>query len=29
MRGEDALGYGMIDHVITHRELHAVTAITA
>ncbi len=29
MRGEDALAYGMIDHVITHRELHAVTAITA
>ena len=29
MRGEDALAYGMVDHVITHRELHAVTAITA
>jgi ATP-dependent Clp protease protease subunit len=29
MRGEDALAYGMIDHVITHRELHAITAITA
>ena len=29
MRGEDALAYGMIDHIITHRELHAVTAITA
>jgi ATP-dependent Clp protease protease subunit len=29
MRGEDAFAYGMIDHVISHRELHAVTAITA
>jgi ATP-dependent Clp protease protease subunit len=29
MRGEDALAYGMIDHVITHRELRAITAITA
>jgi ATP-dependent Clp protease protease subunit len=29
MRGEDALSYGMIDHVITHRELRAITAITA
>jgi ATP-dependent Clp protease protease subunit len=29
MRGDEALAYGMIDHVISHRELHAVTAITA
>jgi ATP-dependent Clp protease protease subunit len=29
MRGDEALAYGMVDHVISHRELHAVTAITA
>ncbi len=29
MRGEDAVAYGMVDHVITHRELHPVAAITA
>ena len=29
LRGEDAVAYGMVDHVISHRELHAVTAITA
>jgi len=29
MRGEDAVAYGMIDHVISHRELHPVAAITA
>jgi ATP-dependent Clp protease protease subunit len=29
MRGEDAVAYGMIDHVITRRELHPVAAISA
>ena len=29
MRGEDAVSYGMIDHVITRRELHPVAAISA
>jgi len=29
MRGEDAVAYGMVDHVISQRELHPVTAITA
>ena len=29
LRGEDAKAYGMIDHVIDHRELKPVTAITA
>ena len=29
MRGEDAVAYGMIDHVITRRELHPVVAVSA
>jgi ATP-dependent Clp protease protease subunit len=29
MRGEDAVAYGMIDHVITRRELHPVIAVSA
>jgi ATP-dependent Clp protease protease subunit len=29
MRGEDAVTYGMIDHVITRRELHPVVPISA
>jgi ATP-dependent Clp protease protease subunit len=29
MRGEDAIAYGMIDQVISRRELHPVAAITA
>jgi len=29
MRGEEAVAYGMIDHVISHRELHPVVAATA
>src|SRR3954464_7407813 len=29
LRGDDAVAYGMIDHVITQRQLHPVTAITA
>src|SRR3954471_8037717 len=29
MRGEEAVAYGMIDRVITRRELHPVTAISA
>jgi ATP-dependent Clp protease protease subunit len=29
MRGEDAVTYGMIDHVITRRELHPVIAVSA
>jgi ATP-dependent Clp protease protease subunit len=29
MRGEDAVAYGMIDHVISRRELHPVVAVSA
>jgi ATP-dependent Clp protease protease subunit len=29
MRGDDAVAYGMIDHVITRRELHPVIAVSA
>jgi ATP-dependent Clp protease protease subunit len=29
MRGEDAVAYGMIDHVISHREIHPVVAVSA
>jgi len=29
MRGEEAVAYGMIDHVISKRELHPVAAISA
>ena len=29
MRGEDAVAYGMVDHVITRRELHPVVPISA
>jgi ATP-dependent Clp protease protease subunit len=29
LRGEDAVAYGLIDDVITERQLHAVRAITA
>ena len=29
MRGEDAVAYGMIDYVITRRELHPVIAVSA
>jgi ATP-dependent Clp protease, protease subunit len=29
MRGKDAVAYGMIDHVITRRELHPVIAVSA
>ena len=29
MRGEDAVAYGMIDHVISQREVHPVVAISA
>jgi ATP-dependent Clp protease protease subunit len=29
MRGEDAVTYGMVDHVITRRELHPVVPISA
>jgi len=29
MRGEEAVAYGMVDHVITRRELHPVAAISA
>ena len=29
MRGEDAVAYGMIDQVITRRELHPVVAVSA
>src|SRR3989440_5430473 len=28
MRGDDAVAYGMIDHVITRRELHPVIAVS-
>jgi ATP-dependent Clp protease protease subunit len=29
MRGEDAVAYGMIDHVISSREIHPVVAVSA
>jgi ATP-dependent Clp protease protease subunit len=29
MRGEDAIAYGMVDHVITQREVHPVVPISA
>ena len=29
MRGDEAVAYGMIDHVITRRELHPVVAVSA
>jgi ATP-dependent Clp protease protease subunit len=29
MRGEDAVAYGMIDHVISNREIHPVVAVSA
>jgi ATP-dependent Clp protease, protease subunit len=29
MRGDEAVAYGMVDHVITRRELHPVVAVSA